>query len=242
MGKTIRVGSRESALAVIQSGLIIDALASRLAGYDVELITMKTAGDLILDKSLDSMGGKGLFVRELDRALLEHRIDMAAHSLKDLPMDLEPGIRIGAYSAREDPRDALVLPRGISEAEWAASLGAPGAKPVGCSGHRRKLQLLRLFPAAAVESIRGNVPTRLEKLDRGDYGALVLAAAGLKRLGLQDRISRYFESAEMLSAAGQGIIAVTVRDAEDSEWALALDNADSRCAAEAERSFVRALD
>jgi uroporphyrinogen III methyltransferase/synthase len=242
MGRTIRVGSRESALAVIQSRLIIDALKSRVTGCDFELITMKTAGDLILDKSLDSLGGKGLFVKELDRALLENRIDLAAHSLKDLPLDMERGIRIGAYSAREDPRDALVLPRGIRVEEWAASLTKPGAKPIGCSGQRRKLQLDRLFPGAPVENIRGNVPTRLEKLDRGEYGALVLAAAGLKRLGLAERISRFFEGAEMLSAPGQGIIAVTLRDAADFDFLSALDDAESRCAAEAERSFVRALD
>jgi uroporphyrinogen III methyltransferase/synthase len=242
MGRTIRVGSRESALAVIQSRMIIDILRSRVAGCDFELVAMKTSGDLIPDKSLDSLGGKGLFVKELDRALLENRIDMAVHSLKDLPMEMEPGIRIGAYSEREDPRDALVLPRGITEKDWAASLTGPGAKPVGCSGQRRKLQLGRLFPEAPVETIRGNVPTRLEKLDRGEYGALVLAAAGLKRLGLADRISRFFESAEMLSAAGQGIIAVTVRDDDNADLTGVLDNAESRCAAEAERAFVRALD
>jgi uroporphyrinogen III methyltransferase/synthase len=239
MGRTIRVGSRESALAVIQSKLIIDILKSRVTGYDFELVTMKTTGDLIQDKSLDSLGGKGLFVKELDRALLENRIDLAAHSLKDLPVDMEPGIRIGAYSPREDPRDALVLPRGISEEEWAASLTK--ARPAGCSGQRRKLQFGRLFPGAAVENIRGNVPTRLAKLDRGEYGSLVLAAAGLKRLGLSDRISRFFESTEMLSAPGQGIIAVTLREDADFDFLSALEDAESRCAAEAERSFVRAL-
>lgn len=242
MGKTIRVGSRESALAVIQSTLIIDVLKSRVTGCDFELITMKTSGDMILDKSLESLGGKGLFVKELDRALLENRIDMAVHSLKDLPVDLEPGIRIGAYSAREDHRDALVLPGGISDEEWLESLGKGGTKPIGCSGQRRKLQLGRLFPGAPVETIRGNVPTRLEKLDRGGYGALVLAAAGLKRLGLADRISRFFEDPQMLCAPGQGIIAVTVRDDGNYEFLGALDDAESRRAAEAERAFVRALD
>jgi uroporphyrinogen III methyltransferase/synthase len=241
MGKTIRVGSRESALAVIQGKLIIDALKSFDTGYDFELVTMKTTGDLILDKSLDSLGGKGLFVKELDRALLENRIDLAVHSLKDLPVDMERGIRIGAYSAREDPRDVLVLPRGISEREWAASLTEPGAKPVGCSAQRRKLQFGRLFPAAAVETIRGNVPTRLAKLDRGEYGALVLAAAGLKRLGLEDRISRFFSNAEMLCAPGQGIMAVSVLESADFAFLSALDDAESRLAAEAERAFVRAL-
>jgi uroporphyrinogen III methyltransferase/synthase len=242
MGRTIRVGSRESVLAVIQSKLIINALKPHAAGYDFELITMKTAGDLILDKSLDSLGGKGLFIKELDRALLENRIDLAAHSLKDLPMDMAQGVRIGAYSPREDPRDALVLPRGISAEEWAASLTKPGAKPIGCAGQRRKLQLGRLFPGAPVENIRGNLTTRLEKLDRGEYGALVLAAAGLKRLGLAERISRFFEAAEMLSAPGQGIIAVSLRAGDDFEFLSALDNAESRRAAEAERSFVRGLD
>ncbi|MDR1248608.1 MAG: uroporphyrinogen-III C-methyltransferase [Treponema sp.] len=242
MGRTIRVGSRESALAVIQSELIIKELKPRVTDCDFELVTMKTSGDLILDRSLDSMGGKGLFVKELDRALLENRIDMAVHSLKDLPVYMEEGIRIGAYSFREDPRDALVLPRGTTGEDWISSLTRGGAKPVGCSGQRRKLQLGRLFPGIGLENIRGNVLTRLEKLDRGDYGALVLAAAGLKRLGLSDRISRFFEGTEMLSAAGQGIMAVTVREGWDPALLEALDHAESRSDGEAERSFVRALD
>jgi uroporphyrinogen III methyltransferase/synthase len=241
MGRTIRVGSRESALALIQSGLVIETLRPHAADWEFELVAMKTTGDLIQDRSLDSLGGKGLFVKELDRALLEKRIDMAAHSLKDLPVELEGGIRIGAYSPREDHRDALVLPRGVALEDWAAALAGGVAGPVGCSGQRRKLQLGRLFPGAAVEAIRGNVPTRLAKLDRGEYGALVLAAAGLKRLGLADRISRFFEDDELLSAPGQGIIAVTLRDDGDYPFLSALDDPESRLAAEAERAFVRAL-
>jgi uroporphyrinogen III methyltransferase/synthase len=242
MGKTIRVGSRESALALAQSRLAIKTIKERFAEYDFEIIPMKTSGDLIQDRSLDSFGGKGLFVKELDQALLDGRIDMAAHSLKDLPVCPEPGIRIAAYSGREDHRDVLVLPKGVACQDWAASLGKPGTKPAGCSGQRRRLQLGRLFPGLGVEHIRGNVPTRLEKLDRGDYGALVLAAAGLKRLGLEDRISRYFEDDEMLCAPGQGIMAVTVREDAEADFLSALDDPESRAAAEAERSFVRTLE
>ncbi|GHV29518.1 hypothetical protein AGMMS4952_15340 [Spirochaetia bacterium] len=238
MGRVIRVGSRESALAIIQSEIFIREMKAHAPGYSFELITMKTTGDMILDKSLDSIGGKGLFIKELDRALLENRVDLTVHSLKDLPMYMEKGIRLAAYSSREDPRDVLVLPKGIRELDWASPL----AKPIGCSGQRRRLQFGRLFPGTPVENVRGNVLTRLEKLDRGEFGGLVLAAAGLKRLGLASRISRYFEPAEMLPAAGQGVIVLTHRDTDDFDFLAALDNRDSRYAAAAERAFVRALD
>ncbi|GHV76032.1 hypothetical protein AGMMS49942_08530 [Spirochaetia bacterium] len=234
MGRVIRVGSRESALAVIQSEIFIREMKTHAPGYDFELVTMKTTGDMILDKSLDTIGGKGLFIKELDRALLEDRVDLTVHSLKDLPMYMEKGIRLAAYSLREDPRDVLVLPKGIRELD--------PAKPIGCSGQRRRLQLGRLFPGMPVENVRGNVLTRLEKLDRGEFSALVLAAAGLNRLDLANRISRYFEPAEMLPAAGQGILAVTHRDTADFDFLTALDDRESRYAAEAERAFVRALD
>jgi hydroxymethylbilane synthase len=223
---------------VIQSEIFIREMKAHAPGCDFELITMKTTGDMILDKSLETIGGKGLFVKELDRALLDNRVDFAVHSLKDLPMYMEKGIRIAAYSRREDPRDVLVLPKGIRELDRASPL----AKPMGCSGQRRKFQLGRLFPGTPVENIRGNVLTRLEKLDRGEFGGLVLAAAGLIRLGLANRISRYFEPAEMLPAAGQGIMAITHRDTVDFDFLAALDDRESRYAAEAERAFVRALD
>ena len=165
----IKVGSRDSKLAVVQAEEVCRALG------DCELITMKTLGDMILDKTLDQVGGKGLFVKELDRALADRRVDLTVHSLKDVPMEQPAGLPLVAYTKREDARDALVLPQ---SGAWDKS------KPIGCSSARRRVQLAALFPETPVKPVRGNVLTRLEKLDRGEYGALVLAAAGLHRLGL----------------------------------------------------------
>ena len=173
--RTLRVGSRDSTLAVIQSRLVMDALQAAHPDVRLELVTMKTTGDKILDRTLDQVGGKGLFVRELDDALRAGRVDLTVHSCKDLPMDLAEDLPIAAFLRREDPRDALVLPQGASE--WDARLPAGSASP------RRRVQLRELFPAAEVRPVRGNVQTRLRKLDEGGYGALILAAAGMKRLG-----------------------------------------------------------
>lgn len=232
--RKIRVGSRESRLAVAQSRLVMDAIRKAHPEIELELVTMKTTGDLILDRPLDKVGGKGLFVKELDRALLEGRIDLSVHSLKDMPMEQPEGMPIVAYSKRADPRDVLVLP------ENAAALDPE--KPIGCSSARRALQLKALLPGMRVESVRGNVQTRLAKLDGGQYAALILAGAGLGRLGLESRISRTFSPEEMLPAAGQGILAVQGRAGEDFSFLDCVDDEDARCAALAERSFVRALN
>ena len=207
MRRCIRIGSRESRLAVVQTRLVADYIQEALPEAEVCLVTMKTTGDRILDRPLEAVGGKGLFVKELDRALLEGRTELSVHSLKDLPMDLPAELPILGYSRREDPRDVLVLPAGSDQ--WDRS------KPLGCSSKRRILQLQRLYPEVRASLIRGNVQTRLRKLDEGRYGAIVLAAAGLKRLGLEDRISRYFSPEEMLPAAGQGILAVQGRAGVD---------------------------
>ena len=208
--KPIRVGSRESRLAVVQAQEVITRL-----GVPCELVTMKTTGDRILDRTLDQVGGKGLFVRELDRALAAGGIDLAVHSLKDLPMEQPDGLPVVAYLPREDARDALVLPAGAA---------APDpAKPIGCASARRRVQLERLFPGLRVEPVRGNVLTRLARLDAGEYGALVLAAAGLRRLGLEARISRLFSPEELLPAAGQGILAVQARAGALETLLTALD-------------------
>ncbi len=199
----LRVGSRDSKLAVAQSHLVMATIQRLYPQAELELITMKTTGDLILDRPLDQIGGKGLFVKELDQALLDGRVDLTVHSLKDLPAEENPALPLVAFSRREDPRDCLVLPAG----EQALDL----TKPIGCSSLRRQLQLKALYPGCRLEPVRGNVQTRLRKLDEGQFGALVLAAAGLTRLGLQERISRYYEPEEMLPAACQGIIAVQAR-------------------------------
>ncbi len=229
---TLRIGSRESRLAVIQSELVAAYLRER--GCEAPLVTMKTTGDKILDRSLDQIGGKGLFVKELDRALRDGRSDLSVHSCKDLPMEVPEDLPLIGFSQREDPRDVLVLPAGTTV--WDRS------KPVGCSSRRRMLQLRDLCPEVTFRGVRGNVLTRLDKLDRGEYGALILAAAGLKRLGLEGRISRYFAPEEMIPAAGQGILALQGRAGEDySALEGFLDAAAAACA-RAERAFVRELD
>ena len=234
MMDVLRIGSRESRLAVLQSELVMERIRALCPGLTLELVTMKTTGDKILDRTLDQVGGKGLFVKELDAALLDGRVDLTVHSLKDLPMEVQPGLPVVAFPPREDPRDALVLPEG--ESIWDRT------KPVGCASLRRKLQLEKLFPGVAVRPVRGNVLTRLQKLDRGEYGALVLASAGLKRLGLEHHIARYFEPSELLPAAGQGILAVQVRADADYPFLAGLDDPDARACALAERAFVAALE
>lgn len=234
MRRIVRIGSRESVLAVAQAQLLIDYINKNCEQIEPELVTMKTTGDRILDRTLDQVGGKGLFVKELELALREHRIDVCVHSLKDVPMEVPQDLPIIGCSAREDARDALVLPLGVTV--WDRS------RPVGTSSKRREQQLEALYPGSLCASVRGNVQTRLRKLDQGDYGALILAAAGLKRLGLEGRISRYFEPEELLPAGGQGILALQGRAGEDYRFLDGFFDADSMVAAEAERAFLRELD
>lgn len=232
--RTLRAGSRESRLAVVQTELVMDAIRAQDPSIQIELVTMKTTGDRILDRTLDQVGGKGLFVKELDAALLDRLVDFTVHSCKDLPMELDPRLPLAGFSRREDPRDALVLPDGVTELD-------PN-KPIGCASARRALQLKLLYPGQPVAPVRGNVQTRLKKLDEGQYAALVLAAAGLKRLGLEGRITRIFTTEEMLPAAGQGILAVQVREGEDSAYLSRFLDRDGADCALAERAFVRRLD
>ena len=182
--RIIRVGSRESTLAVAQTRIVMEQIQAHHPELELELVTMKTTGDKILDKALDKIGGKGLFVKELDRALREGRIDISVHSLKDMPM--------------QTPE-----PEGVTE--WDKT------QPAGCSGHRRRIQLQGLYGEVPVKGIRGNIHTRLQKLDSGEYGALILACAGLERVGLQGRIHHVFSLDEMIPSAGQGILSVQGR-------------------------------
>ncbi len=232
--KKICIGSRESRLAVIQTEMVRDFIREHHPEIQTEILTMKTTGDRILDRTLDQAGGKGLFVKELDRALLEKRSDLSVHSLKDMPMELSGELPLVAFSKREDARDVLVLPKGQTEPDFR--------KPIGCSSKRRILQLKELFPQAAFAPVRGNVLTRLSKLDSGKYSALVLAAAGMKRLGMEERISRYFEPEEMIPAAGQGILGVQGRKGEDYGFLAQFNDAGAAYASVCERAFVRALD
>lgn len=232
--KTIRIGSRESKLAVVQSGMLIDCIEYHHKEIKVELVTMKTTGDKILDRSLDKVGGKGLFVKELDMALMEKRTDLSVHSLKDMPMELPKALPLLAFSKREDPRDAFILPKG--EKELNPDL------PIGCSSKRRMVQLKKLFPHMEFKGIRGNVLTRLEKLDRREYSGIVLAAAGLRRLGLEDRISRLFSIEESIPAAGQGILAIQGRNGENYDFLKEFHDEAAQAEAICERAFVKCLN
>lgn len=232
--KKVKIGTRESKLAVIQAEMVANYIRENCTDREPELVTMKTTGDKILNKTLDKIGGKGLFVKELDASLLDGRSDISVHSLKDMPMEVSKELPLLGFSKREDPRDVLVLPKQKTELDQAL--------PLGCSSARRVLQLKKLFPDMEVKSIRGNVLTRLEKLDKGEYSALILAAAGLKRLGLEERISRYFSADEMIPAAGQGILAIQGRRGEDYSYLENFYDVESTWCALAERSFVRTLN
>ena len=236
MKRVIRFGSRKSALAVAQTRILMDAVAAAHPELEVELVTMTTTGDVNMkpfSEASDKFGIKGLFTQELEEALRAGEIDVAVHSLKDVPMYANEELPIVAYSARGDARDALVLPDGVKEIDENL--------PLGCSSARRRIQLAKLFPKLRVEPVRGNVNTRLRKLDEGQFSALVLAAAGLQRVGLGDRISRYFTTDEMIPAPGQGILACQGRAGESYEYLDAVRCEAAACCARAERGFSAEL-
>ena len=231
----IVIATRESRLALWQAEHVKALLEQ--AGHTVELLGMTTRGDQILDRSLSKVGGKGLFVKELEVALEEGRADIAVHSLKDVPMELPESFALACVMEREDPRDALVSNR-------HASLEAlPMGAVVGTSSLRRVVLLQAIRPDLRIEPLRGNLDTRLRKLDDGHYDAIVLAAAGLKRLGLAERIRATFEPAQMLPAAGQGALGIEVRaDRADLVTALApLSDQRTWQAVAAERAVSRAM-
>jgi len=230
------IATRESRLALWQAEHVRALLRTR-CGLSVELLGMTTRGDQILDKALSKVGGKGLFVKELETAIEEGRADLAVHSLKDVPMDLPAGFVLAAVLEREDPRDAFVSPRYASLAEL------PQAACVGTSSLRRVVQLLALRPDLRIEPLRGNLDTRLRKLDEGQYDAIVLAAAGLIRLGLASRIRARFSVEQMLPAAGQGALGIEVRESAGALRATlaTLIDRPAWLSAHAERAVSRAL-
>jgi hydroxymethylbilane synthase len=197
------IATRESRLALWQAEHVKALLVQQ--GHEVTLLGMTTRGDQILDRSLSKVGGKGLFVKELEAALEDGRADLAVHSLKDVPMDLPAGFALACVMEREDPRDAFVSNR------YARLDDLPQGAVVGTSSLRRVVLLRALRPDLKIEPLRGNLDTRLRKLDDGNYDAIVLAAAGLKRLGLGERIRQVFEPEQMLPAAGQGALGIEVR-------------------------------
>ena len=235
-GLKVVIATRESRLAMWQAEHVQALLQNRL-GWQVELLGMTTQGDQILDRSLSKVGGKGLFVKELETALADGRADIAVHSLKDVPMDLPAGFALACVMQREDPRDAFV-------SNTYASLAAlPQGAVVGTSSLRRLVLLKALRPDLRIEPLRGNLDTRLRKLDEGQYDAIVLAAAGLKRLEMQSRIRATFEPEVMLPAAGQGALGIEVRaDRQDLIDGLAqLAHMPTWLAVTAERTVSRAM-
>ena len=214
----------------------VQALLQQM-GHNVKLLGMTTQGDQILDRSLSKVGGKGLFVKELEVALEEGRADLAVHSLKDVPMDMPDGFALSCVMEREDPRDAWVSP------QFARLEDLPVGAVVGTSSLRRTVLLRALRPDLRIEPLRGNLDTRLRKLDESQYAGIVLAASGLKRLGLQARIRHIFETEQMLPAAGQGALGIETRsDRRDVQQALAhLSHHTSWLAVAAERAVSRAM-
>lgn len=231
----LTIATRESRLAMWQAQHMQDLL--RAQGCEVDILGMTTQGDQILDRSLSKVGGKGLFVKELEVALEEGRADLAVHSLKDVPMDMPEGFDLACVMAREDPRDAWVSP------QFATLQDLPQGAVVGTSSLRRTVLLRSLRPDLQIEPLRGNLDTRLRKLDEGQYAGIVLAAAGLKRLGLADRIRHIFDTADMLPAAGQGALGIEIRShREDVRNILApLADQSTWLAVAAERAVSRAM-
>jgi hydroxymethylbilane synthase len=235
--RRLTIATRESALAMWQAEHVRARLASRYPGTTVDLLGVTTQGDRVVDRPLAAIGGKGLFIKELENALREGRADIAVHSLKDVPMDMPDGFVLAAISAREDPRDAFVSTR------FDALSSLPAGAVVGTSSLRREAQLREHYPGVRVEPLRGNVHTRLRKLDEGRFDAIILAAAGLKRLGLGTRIRALLDPDESLPAAGQGALAIECRaDRIDLAHVLApLADRGTTLATAAERAFSRAL-
>jgi hydroxymethylbilane synthase len=232
----LRLGTRGSALALWQANWVKGEI-ERQAAAPVELVPIKTTGDRIVDTPLAKIGGKGLFTRELDEALFDGRIDLAAHSLKDVPFDLPSGLVIAAIPPREVPWDAFIS-RGPTLEQLAAG------STIGTGSLRREIQLRRRFPALRVIPMRGNVDTRLRKLDAGEFDGIILAAAGLRRLGHADRIIQTLDERTMIPAVGQGALAIVCREGDASVLArlAALEHPESRLAITAERALLAALE
>ena len=235
--KSLVVATRESALALWQARYVSSLLQQCHPDLEVSLLGMTTEGDRRLGSSLARIGGKGLFVKELEQALHDGRADIAVHSMKDVPMELPAGFHIAAIIAREEARDAFVSNR------YADLKSLPPGSIVGTSSLRRESQIRSRYPRLVVKPLRGNVQTRLRKLDEGDFAAIILAAAGLKRLELHERITCLLDPEESLPAVGQGALGIECRDdrPEVRELLVPLEDAQTRCCVEAERSLSRAL-
>ena len=222
LGKTLKIATRQSPLALWQANYVKDRLQQQYPDLTVELVPMVTKGDVILDSPLAKIGGKGLFVKELENALLNKEADIAVHSMKDVPMQFPEGLGLAVICQREDPRDAFVSNSYRTFAEL------PQGAVVGTSSLRRQCQLKALRPDLDIRSLRGNVGTRLSKLDNGDYDAIILASAGLIRLGLADRIASFIDVEQSLPAAGQGAVGIECRTDDMQVQALLAPLADAK--------------
>jgi len=237
MEKTLRIATRRSRLALWQAEHVAARLVAAHPGIAVELVPIVTEGDRVLDRTLAAIGGKGLFIKELEVAMQEGRADLAVHSMKDVPADLPAGMIISAVLERADPRDALV------SAHFDSIASLPRGARVGTASMRRQCQLRHRRPDLDIRPLRGNLDTRLRKLDEGEFDAIVLAAAGLRRLGLESRIRATVDAAESLPAVGQGVVGIECRvdDANTRRLLEPLEHAPTRLCLEAERAFAARL-
>lgn len=235
----LRVATRKSALAMAQTTMVAEAIVQANPGLSYELVSMTTEGDRRLDKSLASFGGKGVFIKELEVALLEGRADIAVHSLKDMPAEVLPEFKLAAVLHREDPRDAFIARGGVDGCRF---MELPAGARIGTGSIRRVVQLKALRPNLEYVPIRGNIQTRLSKL--AELDGVVLAAAGLKRMGLADQVTEYFSTEQILPASGQGILAIETLNAKQSLDALLahVNDAETYCIAVAEMAYLKALN
>ena len=238
MRNKVRIGTRKSMLALTQSTMIKKAIEARYPDCEVELVKIVTKGDKILDVPLAKVGGKGLFVKEIEEAMLRGEIDIAVHSMKDVPAELPDELFIGVVAEREDPRDAFL------SVKYGAIGELPEGARIGTSSLRRRSQLARIRPDLVIEDLRGNLDTRLRKLDEGLYDAIILATAGLNRMGWDDRITAHIDTNTMLPAVAQGAVGIEMRrsDTEMIEGLAFLDHSDTAVAVACERAFLHTLE
>jgi hydroxymethylbilane synthase len=238
MSNLLRIATRQSKLALWQAEHVAALLRAAHPGLQIELVKLTTQGDRILDRPLADIGGKGLFIKELEVSLAENRADLAVHSMKDVPAELPPGMRLASMLPRADARDALV------SRNYASLDALPAGAKVGTSSLRRQCQLRALRKDIEIIPLRGNVDTRLRKLDEGEFDAIILASAGLIRLGLGDRITQFLPIEQSLPAVGQGIVGIECRenDQRTLDYVRALDDATAQVCIEAERAFSHRLE
>ena len=235
---SLRIGTRDSKLAMWQAEHVAGLIRAMPGAPPVRLVKIKTTGDLILNAPLSKVEGKGFFTKEIERALLDGTVDLAVHSLKDLETSMPDGLRLAAVLEREDPRDVLIGPQGSTVD------ALPAGATVGTSSLRRRALLTHWRPDLIIRDLRGNVPTRINRYVDGEYDALILAAAGVNRLGLEQHIAEYLPPEKMCPAVSQGAVAVQIRVGDDrtSEWLAPLDHGDTRFATSAERALLRRLE